>query len=128
MRKGVDWAYCTPIGGKACHGWGIYVSGRFAGEPVTPHESSDPTDLRDDLKFTELVAATASSLRDVRLLERQRAGLSQFFSPVVLEALEGRDPEVVLAPREAEVSVLFCDLRGFSRGMRAGRPTTCSAC
>jgi adenylate cyclase len=49
------------------------------------------------------------------MLERQRAGLSQFFSPVVLEALQGVDPEMVLAPRETEVSVLFCDLRGFSR-------------
>ena len=115
IRSGVDWAYCTPVGGKACQGWGIYVSGRFAADSVSPHDSSDPTDLRDDLKFTELVAATLSSLRDVRLLERQRAGLSQFFSPVVLEALEGRDPEIVLAPREAEVTVLFCDLRGFSR-------------
>jgi adenylate cyclase len=58
---------------------------------------------------------TLSALRDVRMLERQRAGLSQFFSPVVLEALQGVDPEVVLSPRETEVSVLFCDLRGFSR-------------
>jgi adenylate cyclase len=114
IRQGVDWAYCTPIGGKACPGWGVYVSGRFFGEPGEI-ETSDPTDLRDDLKFTELVAATTSSLRDVRLLERQRAGLSQFFSPVVLEALEGGDPEIVLAPREAEVTVLFCDLRGFAR-------------
>jgi adenylate cyclase len=114
VRQGVDWAYCTPIGGKACQGWGIYVAGRFQSDPGS-FETSDPTDLRDDLKFTELAAATTSSLRDVRLLERQRAGLSQFFSPIVLEALEGRDPEVVLAPREAEVAVLFCDLRGFSR-------------
>jgi adenylate cyclase len=114
VRQGVDWAYCTPIGGKACQGWGIYVAGRFNSDPASIG-TSDPTDLRDDLKFTELAAATTSSLRDVRLLERQRAGLSQFFSPVVLEALEGRDPDVVLAPREAEVAVLFCDLRGFSR-------------
>ncbi|HTU23813.1 MAG TPA: adenylate/guanylate cyclase domain-containing protein [Pirellulales bacterium] len=114
IRQGVDWAYCTPIGGKACVGWGVYVSGRFSGEPGKI-DTSDPTDLRDDLKFTELVAAGTGSLRDVRLLERQRAGLSQFFSPVVLEALEGRDPEIVLAPREAEATVLFCDLRGFSR-------------
>jgi adenylate cyclase len=114
VRQGVDWAYCTPIGGKACPGWGVYVAGRFMADSGGI-ETSDPTDLRDDLKFTELVAATTSSLRDVRLLERQRAGLSQFFSPVVLEALEGRDPDVALAPREAEVTVLFCDLRGFAR-------------
>ena len=37
-----------------------------------------------------------------------------FFSPVVLKTLWFQDPEVVLAPREALISVLFCDLRGFS--------------
>jgi adenylate cyclase len=33
----------------------------------------------------------------------------------VLETLAHEDPEIVLSPRETEVSVLFCDLRGFSR-------------
>jgi adenylate cyclase len=61
------------------------------------------------------VAATLSSLRQMRLLERQHATLSQFFSPVVLSTLADEDPEVVLAPRETGVSVMFCDLRGFSR-------------
>ncbi len=115
VSQGVDWAFCTPVGGKACQGWGIYVAGRFANDQTTPVEISDPNDLRDDLKFTELAATTLGALRDVRMLERQRAGLSQFFSPVVLEALQAVDPEVVLAPRETEVSVLFCDLRGFAR-------------
>jgi adenylate cyclase len=115
VSQGVDWAFCTPVGGKACQGWGIYVAGRFSDDHSTPAEVSDPNDLRDDLKFTELAATTLAALRDVRILERQRAGLSQFFAPVVLEALQGVDPEMVLAPRETEVSVLFCDLRGFSR-------------
>ena len=34
---------------------------------------------------------------------------------MVLEALAERDPDEVLAPRETQVSVLFCDLRGFAR-------------
>ena len=51
----------------------------------------------------------------MRLLERQHANLSQFFSPVVVDTLSVGDPEEVLAPRETRVSVLFCDLRGFSR-------------
>jgi len=90
------------------------VAGRFNVDTPGISGSSDPTDLREDVKFTELVAATLSSLRQMRLLERQHASLSQFFSPVVLETLAAEDPEVVLAPRETEVSVLFCDLRGFS--------------
>ncbi len=109
-----DWAFCTPVLGKSCLGWGLYVAGRFNVELSGAPTSSDPTDLREDVKFTELVAATLSSLRQMRLLEHRHATLSQFFSPVVLETLSEEDPEVVLAPRETEVSVLFCDLRGFS--------------
>ena len=110
-----DWAFCTPVLGKACEGWGLYVAGRFNVERTGLTPSSDPTDLREDVKFTELVAAMLSSLRQMRLLERRHATLSQFFSPVVLDTLAVVDPEIVLAPRETEVSVLFCDLRGFSR-------------
>ena len=110
-----DWAFCTPVLGKACRGWGLYVAGRFNVERSGLTPSSDPTDLREDVKFTELVAAMLSSLRQMRLLEHRHATLSQFFSPVVLDTLADEDPEVVLSPRETEVSVLFCDLRGFSR-------------
>ena len=110
-----DWAFCTPVLGKSCEGWGLYVAGRFNVERTGMTPSSDPTDLREDVKFTELVAAMLSSLRQMRLLEHRHAALSQFFSPVVLDTLAVEDPDVVLAPRETEVSVLFCDLRGFSR-------------
>lgn len=106
-----DWAFCTPVPGEACAGWGLYVAGRFQSLGVSP--TSDPTDLSEELKFTELAAATLSSLRHVQQLERKTASLSQFFPPTVLEALSS-DPRVALAPRECEVSVLFCDLRGFS--------------
>ncbi len=113
-RRDVDWACCTPVPGKALPGWGLYLAGRFhAGLPSMPG-SSDPDDPREDVKFTELVAAAVGSMSQMRALERQQASLSQFFSPVVLKTLWFEDPEVVLAPREARVSVLFCDLRGFS--------------
>ncbi len=110
-----DWAFCTPVLGTACAGWGLYVAGRFNVERPGVTPSSDSTDLKEDVKFTELVAAMLSSLRQMRLLEHRHATLSQFFSPVVLDTLAAEDPEIVLAPRETEVSVLFCDLRGFSR-------------
>ncbi len=113
-NENFDWAFCAPVLGKSCRGWAFYVAGRFNVE-ISGASASDPTDLREDVKFTELVAATLSSLRQMRLLERQQASLSQFFSPVVLQTLSVEDPEVVLAPRETEVTVLFCDLRGFSR-------------
>ncbi|MCH5373564.1 MAG: adenylate/guanylate cyclase domain-containing protein, partial [Planctomycetes bacterium] len=109
-----DWAYCTPLSGACCRGWSIYVAGRFRDDRA--HPGAEPiSDLRDDLKFTEVVASTVGNLRQARVLERNQASLRQFLSPIVLEALAGRDPDQVLAPRETDVSVLFCDLRGFAR-------------
>lgn len=114
-RGQFDWAFCTPVPGEFCRGWCLYVAGRFHAEMPGMPASSDAADLREDIKFTELVAGALSSLRQMQALARQHAALSQFFSPVVLNTLAVEDPEVVLAPRETEVTVLFCDLRGFAR-------------
>ena len=65
-----DWAFCTPVLGKVGVGWALYVAGRFNADRVGVGRSSDPSDLREDVKFTELVAAMLSSLRQMRLLER----------------------------------------------------------
>ena len=115
-----DWAFCTPVPEKSCAGRALYVAGRFGEDVSDATQPSDPTDLCEDVKFTELVAAMLGSLQRMRLLERRHATLSQFFSPVVLDTLAVDDPEQVLAPRETEVSVLFCDLRGFSRESQRG--------
>jgi adenylate cyclase len=113
-RGNCDWAFCTPVPGQSCPGWALYVAGRFDAPPAPLPGTSDPSDLREDLKFAELVASMLSSLRHMQLLNREHATLSQFFSPIVLGSLSHEDPEVALAPRETDVSVLFCDLRGFS--------------
>lgn len=120
-----DWAFCTPLDSASCKGWAIYVTGKFdaAAQLSVGHAADTPTssanpvshDLQDELKFTEVAAGTLSSLRHLRQLERSQASLRQFLSPVVLEAVAVSDWDAVLAPRETQVSVLFCDLRGFSR-------------
>lgn len=114
LSEGLDWAFCTPISGNACKGWALYVTGSFAGDAALD-VGADVESLGEEIKFTELTAATFGSLREARQLARKQAGLSQFFSPVVLEAIADQDADVVLQPREADVTVLFVDLRGFSR-------------
>jgi adenylate cyclase len=118
QSENVDWAFCTPINSESCPGWAIYVAGDFTN--LLPQNARDATasiaiDLQDDLKFAELTASTLGSLRQTRMLQRRQDSLRPFFAPVVQQALATRDPDEVLAPREANVSVLFCDLRGFSR-------------
>src|SRR4029453_6145394 len=110
---GIDWAFCVPLTGGASAGWAIYVTGSFAGD-LPAEGQHDAESLRDDVKFAELTAATMSALRESHALARRQASLSQFFSPVVLAALTEHDGDDVLVPREADVTVLFCDLRGFT--------------
>jgi adenylate cyclase len=114
VGDGFDWAFCAPVRGESTSGWGLYVSGRFSGPNLDQVGPANGWDLRAEVKFTELVAALLSSLREVRLLQCRQALLGQFFSPAVLRTLSHADAASLLAPRETQVSVLFCDLRGFS--------------
>lgn len=118
LGDNVDWAFAVPVLSNACPGWVIYVTGRRVPGSDGLFETSfaeAPDELADDVKFTEVVATMLGNLQQVRALQQRQAGLSRFFAPVVMEALAGRDTFEVLKPREENISVLFCDLRGFSR-------------
>jgi adenylate cyclase len=115
QQGGLDWAFCTPVRGDACRGWGIYVGGQFHGQPGLNATVADTEEMQAEVKFAELVAAILRSLRQVQKLEHRQASLGHFFSPAVIQALGGNDPDVALKPCETTVTVLFCDLRGFSR-------------
>lgn len=112
MAESFDWAYCTPVPGETCAGWGLYVAGRSGDAAV---------DLRPDVKFTELVADLLGAMRDFQTLQHRQTTLGRFFSPVTLPILSSAEGEKALAPRETEVTVLFCDLRGFSREAERAR-------
>lgn len=113
LNKG-DWAFVSPLRGDAADGLAVYVAGNDA-MPLDSDSLLGPLDLHDDIKFTELVATTLSNVQHVAALKQRQASLRPYFSPVVIDAIADGDPEKSLAPRECEVSVLFCDLRGFSR-------------
>ena len=120
-----DWAFCCPLSNPATDGWAIYVAGANRPSMAPVVKSNDQThsfdsgsgtpDLQGDIKFCELVGSTLKNLLHLKQLDRRQASLRGFFSPVVLDAIAHRDPDEVLAPRECHVSVLFCDLRGFSQ-------------
>lgn len=122
-----DWAFVCPIESQATHQWAIYVAGRNRSQwkqgstqaPVTGESGIDELDLDGDIKFCELVGSTLKNLLQVQRLERQQASLRTFFSPVVVEAIRGRDADEVLLPRKCNVTVLFCDLRGFAKTSEA---------
>lgn len=120
LKGGFDWAFCTPVPGEACAGWGLYVAGRFAGaEPATLLAPWESNELRDDVKFAELVADIFGALRQVQVFRERQGVFRRFFSPGVMNLLSGGDAPLALEPRETDVTVLFCDLRGFSKAVEA---------
>jgi adenylate cyclase len=120
MRSKFDWAFCTPLRGEACQRLGLYVAGELAPEGILfDRASPEAADLDEDVKFAELVATIVSSLLEVKDLQHRQNVLSHFFSPRVLPLLAAHDPEKTLQPEETEISVMFCDLRGFSGKVEA---------
>jgi len=113
--EGIDWAFCVPFDSPACPGWAIYVAGEFASEDSSVRNDDRTRPLRDDMKFAELAASTLGNLRHLKSLEQTHTHFRQFFPTVVLDALRNHDPDDVLSPRETDVTVMFCDLHGFSR-------------
>lgn len=110
-----DWAYCTPAPGLAMESTGLYVAGHMGKTFVPGTTLSDALQLEADVKFTELVAEIIGAVLRARRLERQRAGLRQFFAPPILAALGDELDTTLLEPSECDVTVMFCDLRGFSQ-------------
>jgi len=120
MRNKFDWAFCTPLRGDACGGLGLYVTGQLMPSSVSfDRASPEAGDLDEDVKFTELVATILSSLMEVQSLQHRQNVLGHFFSPSVLRVLTTTEPEKALLPRETEVTVMFCDLQGFSGKVEA---------
>ena len=113
MATALGWAFCAPISAESCVGWCLYVSG-MGGRDDNNFVTED--DLKGDLRFTQLVAQLIGSIRTVRSLQDQKSQLSAFFSPKVVESLTKKGGAGdILAPSERDITVLFCDVRGFSR-------------
>ncbi len=108
--------------------WALYLAGRFQRDLPGLPGSSDRTDLREDAKFTELVATIVSSLLEMRPPPASASRPSASFLTVVMNTLSVEDPHLVLARPRQEVSVLFCDLRGFSRESEAIRRRPARPC
>lgn len=107
---GHDWAMCIPLKFQLNSAGALYLSGQRA---ELEGNLTEVEILQDDIKFAELVGSTFANLSRNLALERRQSQLNQFFTPGLFEGVS-TDLESYLSPREADLIVLFCDLRGFS--------------
>ncbi len=111
-----DWAFCTPVSKTAQESWGIYVAGSL--DHIWAGGENAKKNLQADVRFAQLVGEILNSAEKMNQMEGQLSVLRQFLSPPLLSVLE-RDSEHglntdLLNPKVCDVTVLFCDLRGFS--------------
>ncbi len=112
MSGSLGWAFCTPVTADSCVGWCLYVSGEGGRDE---NAFLDEDLLKGDLRFTQLVAQFIGSIRTVRTLQEHTTQLSTFFSPKVIANLTKKSAGNIMEPSERDITVLFCDVRGFSR-------------
>ena len=113
MANPLDWEFCVPMTAESCIGWCLYVSGS-GGRDDQNMVTADM--LKGDLCFTQMITQLMGSIRTVRTLQEHQSRLSSFFSPKVIENLTKKGGVGdILAPSERDITILFCDVRGFSR-------------
>ncbi len=106
---GLDAVIAAPILNRAgeviaiLYGDRQMTSGAANGYPINEEEA----------KLVELFAFAVASGLARQQLEQQRFTLEQFFTPELAHQLQTRSE--LLDGKSAEVSVLVCDIRGFSR-------------
>jgi len=67
-----------------------------------------------------VIAVTTTQL--VATIERQRTQLARFLSPQVADLISSADGELLLAGHRREITVVFCDLRGFTSFSESADP------
>lgn len=110
----IDWGFCIPMQGEACQNWGLYIAGKTDTTSRVGSDSLTQFQVKQDMKYAELASSTLSHLRSLKNMERLQAHFQQFFPDVVVDALLSGSSEELLTPRETDLSIMFCDLSGFS--------------
>lgn len=72
--------------------------------------------------FADQAAIAIANARLIEAVERQRTELARFVSPQVADLLSADDGEQLLAGHRAYVTVVFCDLRGFTSFSETAAP------
>jgi len=107
IQPGTDWAICAAVKVPGESALLFYAAGRDRGDAAQTS--------RDNARFVGLVADIVGRGLSVKRLEGWHTRLSRFFSgPVATKILGSSDPKE-LEPKLAQSTVMFFDLRGFSR-------------
>jgi adenylate cyclase len=93
----------------------LSIARNFPGPFATEHVELVKT-------FADQAAIAIANARLLEAVERQRTELSRFVSPQVAELVSSEEGKRMLAGHRAYISVVFCDLRGFTMFSETAAP------
>jgi len=82
--------------------------------------TDDEIELVRQFADQAVIAVTTTQL--VATIQRQRTQLARFLSPQVAELISSAEGELLLAGHRREITVVFCDLRGFTSFSESADP------
>ncbi len=113
QQGATPWAICTPF--QDSSQFSLYVSGRLVNRSPADAEP-EQGHLTEYQKFIEILVGLLETTRRTLRLTRQIAVTKEAWPTGVRKYLDDPDKlEALLKPQERDVTVLFCDLRGYSR-------------
>lgn len=107
--EGIDWAICAAFRAAEDVSILFYVSGHDEERPFGDRN------LRERARFTGLVADMIGRTLAIQRLELRQQRLQHYFSNAVIAKIVATSDPKELEPRLAESTVMFFDLRGFSK-------------
>jgi class 3 adenylate cyclase len=125
VREDAEYAYSGPINFRSGLHVPIVLENELIGVIGVVREEAGPfADEHIELvrTFADQASIAIANARLIDAVERQRAELSRFISPQVAELVSSKEGEKLLAGHRAYVSVLFCDLRGFTAFAETAAP------
>jgi class 3 adenylate cyclase len=125
IQEDPEYAYAGPIHYRSGLGVPILLEDDLIGAIGIVREEAGPfADEQIELvgTFADQAAIAIANARLLDAVERQRTELSRFLSPQVAELISSEDGERLLAGHRAYISVVFCDLRGFTAFAETSEP------
>ncbi len=114
MHEGVDWAVCCAMDVRGEPPTCLYVAGTSVALGTARGVSGGMT-LRDTARLVGLVADMVGRSLAMDKLEAWKSRLGHFFSSQLFAKILESDNLDALSPRITEATVMFFDIRGFSR-------------
>ncbi len=111
----IDWAISCAMTVPGEDSVLFYLAGTHDGSHVQDELSDVKEFLRNTGRLVGLVADSLSRAMSLQKMETWETRLERFFPKKIAEQILGDDAEDALAPKIAEATVMFFDIRGFSR-------------